>query len=93
MAAAIDASRKAKDMPIGTGEAYDAYKAVCGRTSLHPLSGRAFGDLLGGLDMYSLLRCRVLSKGRYGRTREITVDLPAELTEGIHETIAMQLGL
>jgi len=47
---------------------------------------------LDELDMYSLLRCRVLSKGRYGRTREITVDLPAELTEKIHETIAMQLG-
>jgi len=56
-------------------------------------SGRAFGDLLDELDMYSLLRCRVFSKGRYGRTREISVDLPEELTEKIDETIAGQLGL
>ena len=57
------------------------------------LSGRAFGDLLDGLDMYSLLRSRVLSKGRYGRAREITVDLPEEVAERIHETIASQPGL
>ena len=93
MAAVIAASRAAKDAPIGTGEAYDAYKTVCARADMRPLSGRAFGDLLGELDMYSLLRCRVLSKGRYGRTREITVDLPEELAEKIHETIASQLGL
>jgi len=93
MAAVIQASRKARDMPTGTSEAYDAYRAVCASAGLRPLSGRAFGDLLGELDMYSLVRCRIFSKGRYGRTREITVDLPGELTEKIHETIAMQLGL
>ncbi len=60
---------------------------------MRPLSGRAFGDLLGELDMYSLLQCKVFSKGRYGGTRETSVDLPTELTDKTYETIAGQLGL
>ncbi len=51
------------------------------------MTGRAFGDLLAELDMYSLIRSRVLSRGRYGRTREITIDLPQELVEKIYEAI------
>jgi len=93
MAAVIDACQKAKDVPVGTGNAYDAYRRLCGRASLGPLSGRAFGDLLTELDMYSLVRCRVLSRGRYGRTREIILDLPTELVEKIREAILMHFEL
>ena len=54
---------------------------------MRPLTGRAFGDLISELDIYSLLRSRVLSRGRYGRTREIILDLPQGLTEKIHGRI------
>lgn len=37
-----------------------------GRAKLLPLGLRTFGDLLGELDMYSLIRTRVLSKGSIG---------------------------
>ena len=47
------------------------------------------GPLLAELDMYSLLRSRVLSRGRYGRTREILLDLPEELVEKMLSTIRM----
>ena len=76
-------------MPVGTGEAYDAYKVFCGRIGLRTVTGRAFADLLAELDMYSLLRSRVLSRGRYGRTREILLDLPEELVEKMLSTIRM----
>ena len=56
MAAVIDAARRARGAPIGTGEAYDAYTRFCGRAGLRTLTGRAFGDLLAELDMYSLVR-------------------------------------
>ena len=43
--------------------------------------------------MYSLLRCRILSRGRYGRTREIVLDLPDELVGKIREAILMNFEL
>jgi Cdc6-like AAA superfamily ATPase len=63
------------------------------RRSCAPLTGRAFGDLIAELDTYSLLRSRVLSKGRYGRTREITLDLPHELIEKMHSSILLNFDM
>ena len=82
-----------KGIPIGTGEAYDAYKVFCGQVGLRPLTGRAFGDLIAELDIYSLVRSRVLSRGRYGRTREIVLDLTNELVEKIHSAILANFEL
>jgi cell division control protein 6 len=93
MAAVIEAIRKVKNGAIGTGEAYDSYKSFCKKAGLRPLTGRAFGDLVSELDIYSLLHSRVLSKGRYGRTREIILDLPQELTDKIYGGILMNFGV
>ena len=92
MAAVIEATRKARGASVGTGDAYDGYKLLCERVGLRPLSGRAFSDLLTELDMYSVVRCRVLSKGRYGRTREVLLDLPQELVERIYSSLLLNLG-
>jgi len=87
MAAVIGATQEIKGGAIGTGEAYDAYKAFSKQAGLRALTGRAFGDLISELDTYSLLRSRVLSRGRYGRTREIVLDLPQELIGKIYSGI------
>ncbi len=49
--------------------------------------------MLAELDLYSLLQCRIISRGRYGRTREITLDLPAELIGEIYSTVLANLHL
>ena len=89
LAGIIEATHKAKDGAIGTGEAYDAYGRFCKRVDLRPLTDRAFGDLVSELDIYSLIRSRVLSRGRYGRTREIMVDLPPGMTEKVYDGIKL----
>jgi cell division control protein 6 len=89
MVAVIEAVRKARGSRIATGEAYDAYKAFCDRVNMRRLSGRAFGDLLAELDMCSLIRSSVLSRGRYGRTREIILDLPDEVVEKMYGTLLL----
>jgi cell division control protein 6 len=89
MAAVIEAVRKARGSRIGTGEAYDAYRAFCDRVNMRRLSGRAFGDLLAELDMCSLIRSSVLSRGRYGRTREIILDLPDEVVEKMYGVLLL----
>ena len=93
MAAVIEAARRSNGSPIGTGEAYDAYKRFCRAAGLRGMTGRAFGDLLAELDIYSLIRSRVLSRGRYGRTREITIDLSQELVDKIHGAIRMSFDI
>jgi cell division control protein 6 len=57
------------------------------------MTARAFGDLVAELDMYALVRSRVLSRGRYGRTREITLDLTEEVIEKLYATARMSFDL
>jgi cell division control protein 6 len=89
LAAAINASRAKKGATASTGEVYEAYQRFCRRVGLRSLAGRAFGDLLAELDMYAFLHARVQSRGRYGRTREIQLDLPDQLIAKIQDTILL----
>ena len=61
---------------VFTGEAYEAYKNLCFREQLRPLRQRRFSDIIGLLDLYGLNNSRIISKGRYGNTRQISGWLP-----------------
>ena len=89
MAAVIEAALQKKNRPLTTTGAYEAYKAFCSRSSVQPVTYRAFSDLLGELDMYSFLHSRVLSRGRYGRSRQIDLILPDQLLDKIHSAIQL----
>ncbi len=91
MAAVIEAKRQLKKRVLDTGEAYEAYKVFCKQADIRSLTGRAFGDVLAELDLYCLVRCRIVSRGRYGRSREILFDLPEELVEHIYHAILSDL--
>lgn len=56
---------------IFTGEVYELYKKHCSKLSLRPLTQRRVSDILSEFDMLGIITARVISKGRYGRTREI----------------------
>ena len=56
---------------ITTGEAYEIYKDLCKKTRSDALTQRRIADLISELDMLGIITARVISKGRYGRTREI----------------------
>ena len=43
---------------------------------MRPLTQRRFSDMVSFMDVYGLLNARVTSKGRYGKTREISGALP-----------------
>jgi len=64
---------KSGDEAIFTGEIYDVYKQVCSQTGLRPLTQRRVSDILAELDMLGIINARVISKGRYGRTKEISL--------------------
>lgn len=56
---------------VTTGEVYEIYKDLCKKTRTDSLTQRRVADLISELDMLGVITARVISKGRYGRTREI----------------------
>jgi cell division control protein 6 len=60
---------------INTGEVYDTYKRMCRAISLDTLTQRRVSDLISELDLLGILSSRVVSRGRYGRTKEIKLDI------------------
>lgn len=56
---------------IFTGEVYEIYKKLCSKIGLRPLTQRRVSDILSEFDMLGIINAKIISKGRYGRTREI----------------------
>ena len=63
---------------ITTGEVYEIYKELCKKIRTDSLTQRRVADLISELDMLGIITARVISKGRYGRTREINVSSSSE---------------
>jgi cell division control protein 6 len=64
---------------IQTGDVFDLYLQLSQRNNLKPLTQRRISDLISELDVFGLLNSKVVSHGRYGRTREIRLNLPKNL--------------
>lgn len=74
-----------------TGEIFEKYKEICNNSGLGPLSQRRISDLIGELDMLGLINAKVISKGRYGRTREIYLTIPPELQLKLKDKLKEEL--
>ncbi|MBW2991023.1 ORC1-type DNA replication protein [Candidatus Woesearchaeota archaeon] len=70
---------KNKHKTIQTGEVYDTYKDLCNKVGLRPLTQRRVSDIIAELDMLGIINAKVISKGRFGRTREISLILPTSI--------------
>ncbi|ERH08338.1 MAG: ORC complex protein Cdc6/Orc1 [halophilic archaeon J07HX64] len=68
---------------INTGEVYNVYKQLCGELDTDVLTQRRVTDLISELDMLGIVNAVVVSKGRYGRTKEISLSVPLEETESV----------
>ncbi len=82
-----------KKKTIFTGEVYDFYREVCKSTGLRPLTQRRIGDIISELDMQGIINAKVISKGRYGRTKEITIAISDSLLEKISDKLKEELQL
>ncbi|MDP3104403.1 MAG: ORC1-type DNA replication protein, partial [Candidatus Methanoperedens sp.] len=71
------------DSNITTGEAYNIYKQMCRIIGIEILTQRRVTDLISELDMLGILNATVVSKGRYGRTKEIALSVPTESTSRV----------
>jgi len=71
------------DSNITTGEAYNVYKHMCRIIGIEVLTQRRVTDLISELDMMGILNATVVSKGRYGRTKEISLSVPTGNTRKV----------
>lgn len=61
---------------ISTGAVYNMYKQLCPVVEIDYLTHRRVADLIAELDMLGIINTIVVSKGRYGRTKEISLSVP-----------------
>ena len=78
---------------IHTGEVYDLYKEICHKSNSRPLTQRRVSDIIGEYDILGIIAAKTISKGRYGRTREILLSLPESLKQKIEVMLKNKLGM
>ncbi len=73
---------------LSTGQVYDTYRSLCNQDGISALTQRRFSDMISFLDLYGLINARVISKGRYGKTREISGLLQEKVVKRLLESRA-----
>jgi len=66
-----------------TGQVYAVYSQLCQTQEIKPLTQRRVSNMISFLDLYGLINAPVVSRGRYGQTREIAASLPKEVVDGL----------
>lgn len=88
----ISIAIKRKDI-LFTGEIYELYKGICLQVGLRPLTQRRVSDVVGELDMLGIITAKVISKGRYGRTREVSLSIPTSTITKVKKVLEEGLDL
>jgi len=76
---------------IATGDVFEAYQSFCRQIRLDPLTQRRVSDLIAELDMLGLINAKVISKGRYGRTRKIKFNMSDSVLQKCKEVLEEEL--
>jgi cell division control protein 6 len=72
---------KAGKSGVTTGELYDKYLSTCSQLGVENLTSRRVGGLLNELDMLGVVNAQIVNLGRYGRTKQIKIKVPAKILE------------
>jgi cell division control protein 6 len=66
-----------------TGDIYDVYSEMCTELGVTALTQRRLCTLVNELDAMGLLNAKVVSMGRYGRTKKIRLELSRTLVKDV----------
>ena len=78
--------------PVLSGNAYDSYKTLCQNLKNKVLTQRRFSDILGELELLGILHTKIVSHGRYGRTRHLGLGIPPSTAPKIEKLLKEGLG-
>ena len=82
-----------KQSTIVSGELCSVYEQNCQKIKLRPLTQRRVSDVMGELEMLGIVQSQVISKGRYGRSRNITLSVPRASLVTMKELLVSTLGI
>ncbi|MGC9443527.1 MAG: Cdc6/Cdc18 family protein [Candidatus Methanospirareceae archaeon] len=68
---------------FSSGEVYTRYCELCAQMDLNALTQRRFSDFIAELAELELLTAEVVSRGRYGRSKVISLRIPAEFLQPV----------
>ncbi|MEM3880792.1 MAG: ORC1-type DNA replication protein [Candidatus Bathyarchaeia archaeon] len=71
---------------VTTGEIYDIYNELCSELGIGLLTQRRLGTLINELDAMGILNAKVVSMGRYGRTKKIRPEISRTLIRDVFES-------
>jgi len=81
---AIYLQNKSGKRETTTGEIYDTYRELCERLQLDVLTQRRISDLINEMDTLGIIHAKVISRGRYGRTKAVKISISEKsLKEGL----------
>lgn len=69
--------------PVVTGTVYLTYKELATKAGIDVLTQRRATDLISELDMLGIITARIISKGKYGRTRQISLNADQKLVASL----------
>ncbi len=78
---------------VSTGDIYEKYTSACSSTGIRPLTQRRVADIVLEFDMLGMLQSKVISKGRYGRAREVELALSPTTLSQINSIVTESLAL
>ncbi len=82
-----------KEVKIFTGDVYRAYQGLCKKTSTEVLTQRRVSSIISEFDMFGLINAKNISRGTYGKTREIKSAIPPEMKEQARSILKNSLSL
>nr|MBC8521121.1 cell division control protein Cdc6 [Methanomicrobia archaeon] len=68
---------------FSSGEVYNMYRRLCNHLGMEPLTQLRVTDLVSELDILGLINAVIISRGRYGRTKEISLSVPEESVQPV----------
>jgi cell division control protein 6 len=68
---------------FSSGEVYTMYRRLCNHLGMDALTQRRVTDFVSELDILGLVNAVIVSKGRYGRTKEISLSVPEECVQPV----------
>ena len=76
-------NRERSKRRFSSGEVYNMYRKLCNQLDMDALTQRRVTDFVSELDILGLVNAVIVSKGRYGRTKEISLSVPEECVQPV----------
>ncbi|BCU70570.1 Cdc6/Cdc18 family protein [Stygiolobus caldivivus] len=64
---------------LTTGEVYEAYLKLANKMGVESVTQRRVSDILNELDMVGIITAKVVNRGRYGKTKEISLAVSEDI--------------